>query len=246
MIFTLNHQTQFVIERQMRFYMSKRFDSEENFERFTKKKRGRPKKKEKRKDGGTSLGREDKLVFLKLVSQMAGYSTFERKLNLNRSEVDRYKQSLDVETPDEARLLLKKLEREASAEDEAKLALKVKQTRERERLANLRLDQEEIVKNSTAQPPVKQVDVTALRESESEAQRRLEAELNATVKPDVAWLLPLSGSQSNRELQVDAFRRDIENRGLNFCSNKYEATAAQIKFEANRLGLKINWDRIRR
>jgi hypothetical protein len=58
--------------------------------------------------------------------------------------------------------------------------------------------------------------------------------------------LPLEGTATYRQEQKERFRRDIENHGMRFVRNKYSVTNAQIKHEANRLGLEIDWDSIRR
>jgi hypothetical protein len=49
-----------------------------------------------------------------------------------------------------------------------------------------------------------------------------------------------------REEQVDRFRRAITNHGYTFVRNTYGATPQQVRHEAGRLGLKINWDLVRR
>src|SRR5689334_24253131 len=90
-------------------------------------------------------------------------------------------------------------------------------------------------------------DANKVRQEDAERQRRFneqqaaqEAEVLASVEE---WVLPLEGTEAERRGIIERFRRDIEHCGWNFCFSKYQATQAQIKAEAARLKLRINWDR---
>ena len=186
---------------------------------------------------------EKRIKFLELVAQMAGNSTFERVLGIDANEVAKYKKLLDVETQDEARQLAKKLRRANEEGREARIIEQSKRAREAADIANKRLAELESKRNQ--EKPIKKYDSVAIKKEDAERQRRLEKEQRVE-EPDEVWNLLLEGSRHQRDEEIQRFKRNIENHGLGFCRKKYNATTNQIRFEADRLGLDIDWDRVRR
>ena len=184
-----------------------------------------------------------RIEFLELVARMASQSEFERKLELSAADVQHYKKLLDVETQDEARVLARKMKQENAEKREATAIEQTKKVREAEAVAQQRLDELEARRN--VERPVKQVDVTAVKNEDADRQRRFAEQQAKTEVPAKEWKLPLEGNAEQRQVGIDRFRRDIVYHGLGFVRKKYGASNGQIKFEAQRLGIKINWDVVR-
>lgn len=187
---------------------------------------------------------EQRIQFLDLLAQMASYATFERVLNLEPNEVKAYQRELDIQSPDEARKMAKRLKKENNEAIEARIVSETKKVKEAEEIANKRLRELEVAKNKTK--PVKEYDVNAIKEEDAIRQKIWESQQAEINTPDEVWELSLYGSKSQREEQVEQFKRDIVYRGINFCVKKYSADPTQIRFEAERLKLDINWDSVRR
>lgn len=184
-----------------------------------------------------------RIEFLELVARMASNSEFERRLGLSAGDVQHYKKTLDVESQDEARVLARKMKQENAEKREATVIEQTKQVRAAEAVAQQRLDELEAKRN--AERPVKQVDVNAVKREDADRQRRFADQQTKTEVPSKEWKLPVEGNAEQRQAAVDRFRRDIVYHGFGFVRKKYGASNAQIKFEAQRLGIKINWDIVR-
>lgn len=200
-------------------------------------------KKRTRRDKPT-LTFAQRIEFLELVARMASSTEFERKLGLTSSDVENYKKLLNVESQDEARVLARKMKKENEEKREASIIEQTKCVREAEVVAQQRLEELEAKRNATR--PLKIVDANAIKMEDKERQRRFEAQQSKVEVPEKVWELPLEGTASQRAEQIDRFRRELIYHGFNFVRKKYNATNAQIKHEAIRLGLKINWDIVRR
>lgn len=185
-----------------------------------------------------------RIEFLELLARMASNSEFERRLGLSAGDIQHYKKSLDVETADEARTLARKMKQENTEKREASIIEQTKQVREAEAVAQQRL--EEIESKRNAERPVSKVDATAIKREDADRQRRFAAQQAETEVPAKEWRLPVEGNKAQRQELVDRFRRELVYHGFSFVRKKYGASNAQIKFEAQRLGLKINWDIVRR
>lgn len=189
------------------------------------------------------LDRLKRIRFLELVSQMAGKTVFERELGLSQQDIEFYKRELDVESSDDARRLARKLRAQTDEQKEINIIEQTKKAREAESVAQQRL--EEISNARISSEPVT-VDANAIREEDAERQRRFSDEQSLVVVPETIWTLPLTSDGGTKQEQIERFRHDIVSRGLNFAHKKYNATPQQIRFEAECLGLKINWDLVRR
>lgn len=185
-----------------------------------------------------------RIEFLELVARMASASEFERRLGLSAGDIQHYKKMLDVESQDEARVLARKMKQDNAEKREASIIEQTKKVREAEAVAQERLDEIEAKRN--VERPVKEVDTTAIKREDADRQRRFAAQQAETDVPAKEWKLPVEGNAAQRQELVDRFRRELVYHGFSFVRKKYGATNTQIKFEAHRLGLKLNWDIVRR
>lgn len=194
-----------------------------------------------------TLDRLQRIEFLELVSQMASRSVFERKLSLDLFDVEFYKRELDIESPAEARRLAGKLKRQGDDEREARLLEQTQKVQEAQEIAQARLEAL-IAKKAVDQlaKPSKKVDINQIRQEDADRQRRFAAQQEQTQDPAKKWHLPMVDGAGSEAEQIDKFRRDIVYRGLSFVGKKYDATPSQVKFEAKRLGISVNWDIVRR
>lgn len=191
------------------------------------------------------LNTEQRIRFLELVSRMSGNSTFERELDLSPSDVRFYKDELDVESPDEARRLARGLKKTLFEEREASIVAETKKMREAEAIANKRLKEIEEKRNA----PVRRekVDVNKFKQEDAERQRNFAKQQAELAEPASKWTLPdESRTETQRLEEIDRFRREIVYHGLSFCHKKYGASPQQIQYEAKQLGIKVNWDMVRR
>jgi hypothetical protein len=194
-----------------------------------------------------TLDRVQRIEFLELIAQMSGRSVFERKLSLNSVDVEFYKQELDVESPDEARRLANKLKRQGDDEREAKLLEQTQKIREAEEVAQARLEALETRRASEEiSKPRKKIDGDKIRQDDADRQRRFTEQQNSVEITAKEWHLPMESDSGSQYEQTDRFRREIMYRGLSFVNNKYGTTSNQVKIEAQRLGLSINWDIVKR
>ncbi len=194
-----------------------------------------------------TLDRVQRIEFLELLAQMSSRSVFERKLGLLGSDIEFYKRELDVESPDEARRKANQMKRMGEDEREAQVLERTQQVREAEQVAQARLEALETKRAAeAAEKPRKKVDVNRIRQEDADRQRRFAESQSGIEAPTKEWRLKIEEGDGSEEDQKDRFRRSLVYHGLTFTAKKYGATTQQVKFEAARLGLKINWDIVRR
>lgn len=193
------------------------------------------------------LDRVQRIEFLELVAQMASQSTFERKLGLTGADVVFYKKELDIESQDEARRLARKLRMVHDDEREANVIEQTAKAREAEQIAQARLEALEAKRaTDSIEKTRKKPDINKIRQEDAERNRRFLESQAGVEKPEKDWRLPIAEGEGTETEQIDRFRRAIVYHGLSFTAKRYGATAQQIKYEAARRGLKINWDIVRR
>ena len=192
-----------------------------------------------------------RIEFLKLLAQLSSNSTFERRLGLDLNDVEFYKKQFDVENQDDARRLYKRLEIEQIEGREEMIISETSKARSAEEIANLKLKELELRRTiEKREKAVGTPDANKVRAEDAERQRRFDGEQQAQQTEALSkcepWFLPLEGSDADRRGMIERFRKDIEYCGMTFCLNKYHASPIQIKAEAARLNIRINWDRIKR
>jgi len=225
--------------------------NEEEHEISDREKRGWKEGAKRTKRERPKLSVKQKIEFLKLIAQLTNNSTFERRLGLSPADVEFYKKQFDVENQNDARRLYKRLEIDHVEGREEMIIEQTNHAREAEQVANrrlLELEQKKIQERNNRK--VETPSTNAVRKDDAERQKRFEQEQNErqaeALEASGTWQLPLEGSPYEQKGIVDRFRKDIEYCGLTFCMNKYHVGTLQIKAEAARLKLRINWDRIKR
>lgn len=185
-----------------------------------------------------------RIEFLEMYARMASNVEYERRLGLSPANIKNYCDLLDVHSEAEARTLAKRMRRKNDEANEAIIVEQTKRVREAEAVAQQRLDELEAKRN--AERPVRQVDANKIRQDDADRQRRFAQSQAKIAVPAKEWRLPVDGTESQRADQIDSFRREIIYRGYSFLQKKYGATKSQVRHEADRLGLSINWDVVRR
>jgi len=204
-----------------------------------------------RKRDRPTLTMLQRIIFLKMVAQLSSNTAFERTLGLSAADVDFYKNEFNVENQNDARRLYKRLETDMIEGNEERIISETGKARDAEATANLRLKELELRKTiEKREKAVGTPNGNAIRTEDAERQQRFQQEQDAQMTEALSksepWFLPLEGSESDRRGITERFRRDVENGGLQFCVNKYQANILQLKTEAARLKLRINWDRVKR
>ena len=185
-----------------------------------------------------------RIEFLELVAQMASQGTFERKLGLNAGDVAFYKKEFDIESQNEARRLARKLKKESGESREEQVLKEVAKARDAELVANNRL--KELESRQKKEPKAKR-STNDVRQEDADRQRRFTAQQKVLQEPSVEWRLPIVPDEGSEAEQIARFRREITYRGFTFLRRKYtDVTLGQVKWEAARLGLDINWDLVKR
>lgn len=197
---------------------------------------------EKRKE----LPRDELKLFLRLVSEMASSTEFETKLSMGRADTDHYKRQLDIESPKEARSILMSMDLEDARVLDAHIEENRCQAREAEAAANARLKEYEAneLSERSERAKTQRLDPVSIAEADAERQRLFEAKSMADM-PVTEWRLPEVDGQLYTDL-VHRFQHELIQRGWNFCRIKYNCTAIDLKSEAVRLNLHINWDLVPR
>jgi hypothetical protein len=191
------------------------------------------------------LPRDEVKLFLRLVSEMASSTEFETKLDMRRADIDYYKQQLDVEDPREARSTLMSMDLEDARARDDRVEDNRRQAREAEAAANARLKEYEA--EEARQQSVraeKQLDPSAIADADSDRQRLFEAQKTLS-EPETDWRLPEVDGQLRNDI-IRRFQHELLQQGWNFCRTKYGCTSDDLKSEARRLGLRINWDLVPR
>lgn len=190
-----------------------------------------------------TLSTNERILFLELVSKVASPAVFQRKLGIDASDVEHYKQQLDIQSHDEARVMLRRMHNESEQKREAEILRNTRDARAAEAIANQRLEEFERQQNQqTNVDRPKQADIAA---DDAVRQRRFEEQQEENV-PVSYWRLRLPQGDAQQAEVIERFRKDIQYRGINFCREKYGTDAQSIRAEASRLNLRINWDTVRR
>lgn len=198
------------------------------------------------------LNTKQKERFLKLIAELASPILFERELGLSPADIDFYKNELSIETQDDARRVLRRLTTDTEEIVQARVRDNIQQQRAAEAVAQQRLDQIEKKKisDSASKRAANRAAINpdAVRQEDAKRQERFvesqeKAAASAAAMSD--WRLELDGRASFDAERISAFKHDIIQHGLNFCIQKYGATARELKAEATRLGIKIDWDLVR-
>jgi hypothetical protein len=199
------------------------------------------------------LNAKQKEKFLKLISELASPILFERELNLSQADVLFYKNEFSIETQDDARRALRRLVTDTDEVVQARVRDNIQQQRAAEAVAQERLDEfeQKKISDSASKRAANRAAINpdTIRNDDAERQKRLvesQEKLAASKAAMSDWRLELDGRASFDEERISAFGHDIIERGFNFCIQKYGATSREIKAEATRLNLKIDWDLVRR
>jgi hypothetical protein len=136
---------------------------------------------------------------------------------------------------------------------QARVRDNIQQQRAAEAVAQERLDQfeKQKVQDSATKRAKNRATINpdAVRQEDADRQERFveSQEKAAAGKAAMSdWRLELDGRKSFDDERISAFKHDIIQHGLNFCIQKYGATARELKAETTRLGIKIDWDLVRR
>jgi hypothetical protein len=197
--------------------------------------------KERRRTSARELTEEETNLFLTIVAEHRGSGELEVKLGLSRADAEEIKARLGIDLPQDARSLLNRraeenIERTEAEMQKRRLAAKAEQ-RERQARQNAMDDQSRVLK----------VDDGNLQMSSQQAksewrEREKRASREQVKAEESAWRLP-----RGEEFEiVDRFKTDILIRGMRFCVDKYGIEAKDIRAEAERLGLGIDWSLIHR
>lgn len=203
------------------------------------------KSKGKKKRTRPELTTRQSITFLDLVAKMASQSTFDRVLGLNSNDVEFYKRKFDIESVREARVAAQRMEKELEKERQIRGVEETKKAKDAQDTASLRLA--ELNRKQLDEQPIKKVlskeEKDSIKREDAARQKRLEESESLKCNEGELWRLDLGNIPADT---LDQFRRHIVYHGLGFCSKMYGAKPAQIKNEAIRLGLKINWEVVRR
>lgn len=199
------------------------------------------------------LDREQQKKFLGLIVDLKSPVYFELDLGLSRAGIEHHKQKLGVETQDDARALLRRMDFEDTKDVEAEAQRNVQKQRAAEAAAQKRLEELEAKKRAEKQAKLekarKELDANALKRDDKkrgQRQEKLDEKRDAVKAKMTDWRLEMSEIPHVDEERIALFKNDILQRGMEFCIQKYSTSSREIKAEAARLGLRINWDLVRR
>lgn len=177
------------------------------------------------------------IKFLKFVVEDRSSMEFELHLQLSANDVAFYKTKYSINSIEDARTLLNKTEPEFNSQLEKEREAERIQSRKDRMAAERRLDMSN--KPLPKSPRVKR----DYKKDDAARQKRFdEQQSEQPVKS--AWRLPTDSRDTADTIK--RFENDIILRGMQFCVDKYNVSRNDIKAEAQRLGLKINWDMVRR
>lgn len=193
------------------------------------------------------LNETQTIEFLELYAQMAASTKYDRVLGLSSADVEGYKKSLDVESPSEARALANKLKRQLVKKDDDDITNdRIKEARKHEAAANLRAEKLEAEKLAVPKSNKKPLDANKIRQEDADRQRKFAESQDKINRPAEEWVLPFDATSGSEDKQIDRFRCDIVYHGFAFLRSKYGVSKQQVKYEATRLGIKLNWDVVKR
>jgi len=191
--------------------------------------------------------------FFQLVSEVRSPVYFQRELNLSPREVDALKEQLGVENPDDARRALRRLATETEESVQARIRENIQKQREAEAVAQRRLEELENKKReaAAAKRAANRADLDGdmVRQEDADRQRLFDKQQEESVAQRTTimdWRLELDGRDSFDADIISSYKNDLVNRGINFCIQKYNASARELKSEAERLGVRLNWDTLRK
>jgi len=167
------------------------------------------------------LNKKDLKSFLKLIIECAPLGNFNVYLNMSPRDIDLHKKRLNIRTIDDAKKMLRSL------------------TPAPEPLVK-KSEPKPVVESSKTKTALKVKKMT--RAKNEKQMKKIKQNFEKTKKPIVSeWRLPETDSDS-----INQFYRRIIGLGLSFCANMYNVQTKDIKAEANRLKLKIDWDLVKR
>lgn len=203
-------------------------------------------KKDQRPAGRKTLPRDEVKLFLRLVSEMASSTEFETKLTMNRADIDYYKREMDLEDPGEARRLLRDMDIEDVRAQDDRIEENRLQAREAEEVANVKLKEYGVneLKERTKRAKQQQLDPSVVADADAERQRLFAVRALMDV-PVTEWRLPEVDGPLRSDI-IRRFQHELTQQGWNFCRIKYGCTSTDLKSEAGRLKLRINWDLVPR
>jgi hypothetical protein len=195
------------------------------------------------------LPRDEAKLFLRLVSEMASSVDYETKLGMTHSDVDYYKRQFDIEDYSEARTLLQRMDLEDARAQDDRVEDNRRQAREAEAAAQERLDayeaQQAVERSERAKTQtLSAAEKAALADKDAQRQRAFDASQTVSIE-DTDWRLPEVDGPLRGDI-IRRFQHELGQQGLSFCRTKYGCTVADLKSEAKRLGVRINWDTVPR
>lgn len=226
--------------------------NKEDEEKYTITKRDRDRWQQNKAQKTTKrkvLSDDEIKVFLELIASLASPIIFERKLGLAKNDIEFYKRQLDITSRDEARGLLKDLQKRDTTEREERINSNTvtQQKVEEERNQSLDKSNEQKATKETEQRSsrLERRDPVRIAAEDAERQKKLEASNeDAQRVQEGGWQLSLNGVGDADKKGL--FYSDIVHRGINFCTSKYNTTKSELINEARRLKIKVDWDNVRR
>ncbi len=190
------------------------------------------------------LSREQMRQFLTFVAEARGTGDFELHLGLDRVDIAWLKDRLGVDSSADAKEFLKDFEdddrmRELEAENRRAAAARGRQAQEQRldaRAARKQLEQD------ARRSKVKDLlDPDKLKREDKERQARHAARSEPVIEEkEDAWRL------NEDDCNPEQFKTCITHYGMRFTRDRFGITNEDIKREAARLGLRIDWELVRR
>ena len=196
------------------------------------------------------LSLAEKRVFVEICSKNSStISLFQRKLGLDQERVNFYKNKYNIKDAKDARSLLSKMNEEREKEIRRLLNEEAVKAKEARVIAERRLqemDEAKRIKDENFKKSILDIRKKKVLEAKIEdAERRRKFEESERKKNEVQtnWRLPIESETGESEIRT--FTNDLRSRGLKFTMKKYGISKKDIKSEASRLKLNINWDLVR-
>lgn len=203
--------------------------------------------KNRKRETPPDLVGDDLIQFVELVARDESSGVFEFQMGLGRREIAFYKAKYDVLTVEDARKRLRVLQKEREDARAKFLAEQQAEALKARRLAEKRLEELEAKKAAEAQKARQEkaednaAKAAAFKQEDAQRQRKFAAQQASA--PDTGWRLPIESRDGEEEKK--RFWNDITGRGMRFCREKYQCENDDIRSEACRLGLSIDWNMVR-
>jgi hypothetical protein len=187
------------------------------------------------------LTKADLRKFVRFCSESRASGDFEIHFGLGRQDIDRLKIELGIDTPEDAKEILKDVflfeDKERTIQQEERKAVLDRQRKEADkRLADAQLERQ----NQANKRRGKVLNATKIKKQDQKRQERFDKTQNKTVKPSKSdWKLPVDNEQNNTP---ERFRHEIMVLGMRFVKSKYGVSKEDIIREASRLKLKIDFE----